>query len=278
MAKTRSVRAPIIAILVIMTAALIARSYLQARLQEHGFDANFAKDLSYLVVPVIIGILLFPIVRDNKIFLTRLLRRKHLTLRLIVTAVAIGFLMRMAWWCQLVVRVSFGLGTVPGTQQNAGPSFAFGCPALHVIALGFIVMALLVPVIEEIVHRGLIQTSMSHRGPIVAITTSAVLFTIFHPPASYLFVFTWGIVLGVQFWSSQNLWPSLLSHATYNGLFQLDWRCVTGTWNPTMSDLPLVKPGIIAITGLAFTVLAVAWLLTRENAGVHEAPRHQGAL
>ena len=139
-------------------------------------------------------------------------------------------------------------------------------------------MALLVPIIEEIVHRGLIQSSMSHRGPIVAITTSAFLFAIFHPPASYLFVFTWGIVLGVQFWKSQNLWPSLLSHATYNGLIQLDWRCITGTWNPTMSDLPLVKPGIIAITGLAFAIVVVTWLLIGENVGVREAPRHQNAL
>jgi membrane protease YdiL (CAAX protease family) len=274
MTTTRSTRAPIVAILVILTAALFARSFLRVRLQEHGIDADFAKDLSYLVVPVILGILLFPILRDNKMFLIVLFRRKRLTIRLVLTAVAIAVMMRIAWWCQLVVKISFGLGTDPGTHTPTGPSFSFGCPPLAVIALGFIVTALLVPIIEEIVHRGLIQSSMSHHGPIVAITTSAFLFAIFHPPASYLFVFTWGIVFGVQFWNSQNLWPSLISHATYNGLIQLDWRCVTGTWNPTMSDLPLVKPGIIAITGLAFTILVVTRLLTRESVGVHDAPRH----
>lgn len=274
MTTTRSTRAPIVAMLVILTAALFARSFLHVRLQQHGIDADFAKDLSYLVVPVILGILMFPILRDNKTFLLGLFRKEYLTFRLIITAVAIGVLMRIAWWCQLVARISFGLGTDPGTQTISGPSFSFGCPPLPVITLGFVVMALLIPVIEEIFHRGLIQSSMSRRGPVIAVTTSAILFTIFHPPTSYLFVFTWGIVFGVQFWSSQILWPSLISHATYNGLLQLDWRCVTGTWNPTMPDLPLVKPGVIAITGFAFAILMVTWLLTREDVGVHEVPRH----
>ncbi len=274
MTTTRSIRAPIVAILVILTVALFARSFLQVRLQEHGVDADFAKDLSYLVVPVILGILMFPILRDHKTFLLGLFQKKHLTFRFIVTAIAIGVLMRIAWWCQLVVRISFGLGTDPGTQTFTGPSFSFGCPPLAVIALGLLVTALLIPVIEEIVHRGLIQSSMSRRGPVIAITTSAILFTIFHPPASYLFVFAWGIVFGVQFWSSQILWPSLISHATYNGLRQIDWRCMTGTWNPAMQDLPLVTPGIVAITGFAFAVLMVSWLLTQENVGVHAAPRH----
>ena len=88
MAINRSVRAPIIAILVITTAALLARSFLRVRLQEQGIDTDFAKDLSYLVVPIILGILLFPILRDNKTFLIVLFRRKRLTIRLVLTAFA----------------------------------------------------------------------------------------------------------------------------------------------------------------------------------------------
>ncbi len=273
MTAMRSIRAPIVAILVILTTALFARSFLQLRLQHQGLDAEFAKDLSYLVVPVILGILMFPILRDNRTFLLGLFRKKYLTLRLIGTAIAIGVLMRIAWWCQLVVRVSFGFAVNPTPAALAGPSFSFGCPPLPVIALGFVVMAVLIPVIEEIIDRGLIQSSMSHRGPVVAITTSAILFTVFHPPASYLFVFAWGIVFGIQFWKSQTLWPSLVSHATYNGLIQLDWRCVTGTWNPPSSELPLIGPGAVAIGGLAFSIGMVAWLILKD-AGMHTAPRH----
>ena len=134
MTAKRSIRAPIVAILVILTAALFARSFLQLRLQERGVDADFAKDLSYLVVPVILGILMFPILRDNKTFLLGLCRRKYLTLRLVATAIAIGVLMRTAWWCQLVVRVSFGISVDPDPAALAGPSFSFGCPPLPVIA------------------------------------------------------------------------------------------------------------------------------------------------
>lgn len=273
MTAMRSIRSPIVAILVIQTAALFARSFLQLRLQHQGLGAEFAKDLSYLVVPVILGILLFPILRDHKAFLLGLFRRKYLTLRLVATAIAIGLLMRTAWWCQLVARVSFGITANPDPAALAGPSFSFGCPPFRVIALGFVVTAVLIPVIEEIVHRGLIQSSMSHRGPVVAITTSAILFAVFHPPASYLFVFAWGIVFGIQFWKSQTLWPSLISHSTYNGLIQLDWRCMTGTWNPPSSDLPLIGPGIVAIGGLAFSVGMVAWLILK-NVGMHKASRH----
>ena len=104
MTTTRSIRAPIVAILVILTAALFARSFLRVRLQDQGIDADFANDLSYLIVPVILGILLFSILRDNKAFLIGLFRKKHLTFRLIVTAIAIGVLMRIAWWAQLVAR------------------------------------------------------------------------------------------------------------------------------------------------------------------------------
>lgn len=274
MTATRSIRAPIVAILVILTAAMFARSFLQLRLQNHGLGALFAKDLSYLVVPVILGILMFPILRDNKTFLLGLFRRKYLTLGLIGTAIAIGVLMRIAWWCQLVVRVSCGIFVIPDPEALPGPSFSFGCPPLPVITLGFVVTAVLIPVIEEIIDRGLIQSSMSHRGPVVAITTSAILFAVFHPPASYLFIFAWGIVLGIQFWTSQTLWPSLVSHATYNGLIQLDWRCMTGTWNPPSSELPLIGPGVVAIGGLAFSIGMVAWLVTRKDAGMHEASRH----
>ncbi len=274
MTPTHSTRAPIVVMLVILTAATFARSFLQVRLQNSGIEAGFAKDLSFLVVPIILGLLMFPILRDNKASLLGMFQRKHLTFRLIVTTFAIGVSMRIAWWCHLVVRISFGLGTDPGTQALAGPSFSFGCPPLPVITLGIVVMALLTPVTEEIFHRGLIQSSMRHRGPAIAIATSAILFTIFHPPASYLFVFASGIVFGVQFWNSRSLWPSLISHATYNGLIQLDWRCVSGSWNPTMSELPLVKPGIAAIAGFAFAILALIRLLTRGNAGAHEAPRH----
>ncbi len=274
MTAMRSIRAPIVAILVMQTAALFARSFLQLRLQHQGLDALFAKDLSYLVVPVILGILMFPILRDNRTFLLGLFQRKYLTLRLIGTAIAIGVLMRIAWWCQLVVRISFGIAVNPDPAAIAGPSFSFGCPPLPIITLGFVVVAVLIPVIEEIINRGLIQSSMNHRGPVVAITTSAILFAVFHPPASYLFVFAWGIVFGIQFWKSQTLWPSLISHATYNGLIQLDWRCVTGTWNPPSSDLPLIGPGVVAIGGLALSIGMVAWLMTRKDAGMHEASRH----
>ena len=41
-------------------------------------------------------------------------------------------------------------------------------------------------------------------------------------------VFLMGVVLGTQFWNTRTLWTTIVTHATYNGLVQFDWRCLTG--------------------------------------------------
>jgi hypothetical protein len=75
---------------------------------------------------------------------------------------------------------------------------------------------------EETVNRGLLQSAFAHKGPLTAILISAVFFTALHPPSSYWFVFLMGLVIGTQFWLTGSLWTTIITHATYNGLAQLD--------------------------------------------------------
>lgn len=261
MTALRTIRAPIAAILIIQTAALVARSYLELQLQADGYEADFAKDLSYLVVPPILAVLMFPILKEHKGYLRSLFQRHHLRMRLVLAALAVGLFMRIAWWCQLVLRISFGITQNADTDATIGPSFAFGCPPLPVVVLGVVVMAILVPVVEEIINRGLIQSSLAHYGRSVAIIISAVFFAAFHPPASYFATFIAGLIFGFQFWNSRTLWFSMISHATYNGLVQLDWRCVAGQWNPAVSDLPLYWPGTTSVIGLILSLSAIVYLV-----------------
>lgn len=262
-----------IAIILASVVVLFVQSYLRLELQKRGLDTAHAKDLSYLVVPPLLLLLLFPVLGQYKEFVSGLLRRRRLTLRLVLSAIALGVLMRVVWWSQLIARVSFGLTTNRDPDALVGPVFHFACPPPQVIGLGFLVMALLIPVMEEVVHRGLIQSALAHKGRVVAVSVSALVFAVFHTPTSYVFVFVMGVVLGVQFWNTQTLWPSVITHATYNGLIQIDWRCLHGGWNPRQDELPLLMPGTAALSLLTIALIAAAWLLSTSDAGVQDAPR-----
>ena len=269
MNQLRSIRAPIIGILIIETFALFVRSYLDLRLGEAGYPKLFAKDLSYLIVPPILAILLYPILRQHKDFLCSLLRRQDLTLRLVIAAIAVGFLMRVAWWCQVAFRGAMGIGANANPDPNAivGPMFSFGCPPLHVILLGFFVMAFLIPIIEEVINRGLIQSSLNHRGRFQAILFSTILFTAWHTPGSYPTVFVAGLIMGMQFWNSRTLWFSIITHSTFNGLIQLDWRCVTGQWNPRPEEIPMTTTSIVSFCGFVISLVAIAYLIRSQRIG-----------
>ncbi len=276
MSITRAIRlkpTTFVAITLALVFVLFVRSYLLLELRKHGYDTAYAKDLSYLVVPPLLVLMLFPVLGQHKEFISWLLRRHRLTLRLVVSAIALGVLMRVVWWSQLIARVSFGLTTNHNPDALVGPVFHFACPPPQVIGLGFLVMALLVPVMEEVVHRGLIQSALAHKGRVVAVLLSALVFAVFHTPSSYVFVFVMGIVLGVQFWNTQTLWPSVITHATYNGLIQIDWRCLHASWNPRQDELPLLWPGTVALCLLIISLIAAVSLLSTSDAGVHDTPR-----
>lgn len=268
MTPRQAIHAPIVAILIMQTAALFARSFLRIELQERGYDPQFAGDLSYLIVPLILAVLMYPILTQHKAFLLDLFRLQRPGLRLVLAAIGVGTLMRIAWWCQLIVRISFGITSNSDPTAVAGPIFTFGCPPEYVLLLGLLVMAVLIPVIEEIVHRGLIQSSLVHRGQAQAIILSALIFSVFHPLASIPWTFIAGIILGIQFWNSGTLWISMITHATYNGLAQIDWRCSNGTWSPPASDLPLAGLGIASLIGLALSFVGIGLLIRSNKAKV----------
>jgi len=262
-----------VAIFLALIVALFMQSYLRLELQRRGFDVAYAKDLSYLVVPPLLFLMLFQVLGQQKDFLIGLFRWRHLSLRVVTSAIALGLLLRVAWWSQLIARTSFGWARSKDPDGVVGPVFAFNCPPPHIIGLGFFVAAFLIPVVEEVVHRGLIQSAFVHRGRTATILLSALVFALFHTPSSYIFVFAMGVVFGAQFWNSQTLLPTMITHATFNGLIQIDWRCLHGTWNPTSDQLPLVTLGSVALVTLILAMVSVVRLLIKQDAGVPDTPR-----
>ena len=260
-------RINIVAVLIASTAALVGRSWLQVSLQDGGLDGQYAADVSYLIVPPILLLLLFPVIRSNRAEIRQQFPVAGLNTRMVLYAIALGVLLRLAWWCQLVAGVSFGVYRGDGSGTINGPLFEFQCPPGHEIALGFLVMAILVPIIEEVIHRGFIQSALYRYGPWAAIAGSAVVFTIFHPPGNWGFVFLAGVVFGTQYWLTKSLWSSLTTHTTINGLVQLDWRCVQGQWTPPASDLPMVAPGVLALVFSAVSIATIVAILRAMHRG-----------
>lgn len=250
-----------------LTAALLVRSWLQVELRAAEMGKLFAADLAYLVVPPILLLLLFPVLRANRPGLRRQLDITNIGTRLVLSAIGLGVLLRLAWWCQLAAGISIGIYSNEGPYTAVKPVFDFQCPPVYAAFLGAIVMAALVPVIEEVVHRGFVQSALYRYGPATAIVGAAAVFTVFHPPGSWGFVFSAGLMLGVQYHITKSLWSSLISHATINALIQLDWRCLRGEWNPPATELPLIESFAVALILFFVCIGSIVAVLVKMHRG-----------
>jgi membrane protease YdiL (CAAX protease family) len=256
-----------IAVVVATSATLFARAWLQIDLQAAGLQKDYSSDLSYLLVSPILLLLLAPVVLKDKSFLFHQFRRSAISQRVILEAVLIGVLLRVTSWAKLVAGVAFGFYRSESPIVIEGPQFAFQCASVPVVVLGFLVMAFMVPIIEEVTHRAYIQSAVQHRGPIAAILVSASVFAVFHPLTNWPFSFLAGVVFGAQYWKSRSLWPSLISHATVNALIQIDWRCLNTQWNPRQADVPLWSPGIVSVVIVFAAVTGIFCLLKKHRGG-----------
>jgi len=265
-------RIHVIAVLVALTAALFARALIQVELRESGVQQPFAADLSYLVVPPVLLALLFPVLRANRDLLREQFGRANLDASLILQAVALGILLRLGWWCHVVAGVSLGLYSHDDPSLVHGLTLAFQCPPGYMLATGVFVMVFLVPIIEETIHRGYVQSYLRRLGPVFAICASAAAFAVFHPIGSWTFAFVAGLIFGTQYWISRSLWPSIVTHATINALVQLDWHCLRGRWSPPESLLPSASMAAAATILLVTCSVLVLILLMRMHRG-ERSPR-----
>ena len=100
-------KASILAILLFQACALFARSFTVIKLQDGGMPNLFAKDLSWLLVPIILGVLMLPILRENWSVLKVQFQFRQLTTRLVIVSVGLGLILRLARWGGLVANTGF---------------------------------------------------------------------------------------------------------------------------------------------------------------------------
>jgi len=270
---TRSIpRKTLVAVLVALVAALIARSALQIRFAADGMAADVAADLSYLVVPIVLAVILFPLWHSEKRFVTDQFRRVDLSWRIALSAVAIGVLIRLARWSVYVAKAAFAADGAAHSGPAVETTLLFQCPAPTDLMLGFLIMVFLVPIIEEIIHRGYVLTALGKRGVVISVLVSTLIFMVFHIYSSWLFVFAAGAVFGVQYWLTRSLWQATITHATINAFALIDSRCLSIRWDPHAGDVTTLVLAI-SIAVFASTVIAIIYLLRRAAIGAHNAPR-----
>ena len=255
-------RRALVAVILLLCLVLFLQAWATLQLRTLGYPLALAEDL-----PRVIGLpLLFAaawlIVRSDgqqpaPLFAARV------RFPLVLAAVAVGVLARVAEWAQITARGAFGL--LPGARMADSVPFSLGweCPNAGVLVLAFLVWLLLVPITEEFVHRGIIQNFFRHRGGAVAILLSALIFMFAHRPASYPTVLAMGLIFGIQYWNTGVLWYPVITHAVYDGLIPFDQMCLRLTWNPAVESLPAWQPGLASLGVLLVALAAIARLLLK---------------
>jgi len=87
------------------------------------------------------------------------------------------------------------------------------------ILLMLFTLALIVPIIEEIVYRGIVQKNLLRQTSVpVAIILQAVIFGIVHLNFyQSVYTFVLGIVIGVIYFWYDSIWVPVMIHITFNG-------------------------------------------------------------
>ncbi|HEX5766410.1 MAG TPA: type II CAAX endopeptidase family protein [Woeseiaceae bacterium] len=260
-------RVSVLAIMLFQVCALFARSALDISLVKRGMDRAIANDVSYLVVPPILAAFMYPYLRRHWTSLRSLFRPKALTLRLFMLAVILGLLLRVTYWALLTVLIWAGVIGNDDPDAVIGPLLGFDCPPLPVLALSVLTMSLMIPLVEEIINRGFLLHALLPRGVVASVLLSAFLFALAHQPGTYVAAFAAGILLAVQTLNSQSLWPSLITHSTYNLAAIVDWECFQIIWNPTMSDQTLITITKVAAPVAVGGIVLCCWLVCKKAIG-----------
>ena len=139
--------------------------------------------------------------------------------------------------------------------------------------ISLIVIGLLPGIFEEVCFRGGLQNILVKwlKSPWAAILITAVLFSLIHISYyGFLVRFALGVVLGLIFYYTGNLWLSILFHFLYNGLQVTALYFVNISGNKSTKDIEENFPiwaGLIALALIiyAFIKLKDNSMLQRQN-------------
>jgi len=187
-------------------AALLIRELIRLELSRQGISQDAANSLSAAVALTFLLVLLWPVLAGSPAAWSRLFARTPPFERILLYAAIAGLLLRGADWALLMYLAGAPLLVSPRTACSAGGS----------LVASIVVMAVMTPLVEEIVHRGLIYRSLEARGKPIAVLLSAGWFALLHTGGTRFTAFVFGVAAAILLWRSRTLWAPIAAHATFN--------------------------------------------------------------
>lgn len=244
--------------------SLLAREFVRAAMIDYGIDAASAKHFSALAGFTLLGVLMWPVLLQRRHEIQALFRRPASWARLVASSVAVGLALRAMSWALAIALVQLGFKGAADAAGAAGPLFWWQCPAAAYLALSLVVMALLTPLVEETINRGLFLCSLLPRRPTVAVALSAALFAVLHAVGDMAVAAIFGVVAAIQMLRYRTLWGPLIAHGTFNAMTAVDWDCLKGIWIPAENSL---SAGLVALGAAAFCLAIATKLAMHGHAG-----------
>jgi uncharacterized protein len=148
-------------------------------------------------------------VRDLRAFGFRMTERKWLLVGVALGAVAFG-------GCFIVEGVYFHFVTEPNNQADFQTAAQGGMLSLFIL---LITGAIITPLGEEFVFRGVIANALNRYGAWAGVVGSAAVFGLSHGLNVIFFdAFMVGVIVGILFRKTNSVWPGVVVHIVYNGL------------------------------------------------------------
>jgi uncharacterized protein len=153
-------------------------------------------------------------IRDIRVFGFRKTSHAWLLIGAVLGIVAFGLSLVIEWAYFLFI-------TEPNTQGDFQAAARAGfLPLMLLLFSG----ALLTPFGEEVVFRGVIANALNRYGAWAGVLGSAAFFGIVHGPSVILLdAFMVGILTGIVFRKTQSIWPGVLLHIVYNGIWLVQY-------------------------------------------------------
>jgi len=121
----------------------------------------------------------------------------------------------------LIEMVYFQFITEPNTQGDFQAAAKAGTWSFVVL---LVAGAIFTPFGEEIVFRGIIANALNRYGAWAGVVGSAAIFGVVHGPSVILVnAFMVGILTGLLFRKTNSVWPALIVHVVYNGIWLMQY-------------------------------------------------------
>lgn len=139
--------------------------------------------------------------------------------RWLLAAAALGC---VAFGLSVVIEtIYFQVITEPNTQGDFQAAAKAGYTSLITL---LVAGAVATPVGEELVFRGVVANALNRYGRAAGIVGSAAIFAIAHGPSVILLnAFMVGILAGYLFRQTNSIWPAVILHVVYNGIWLVQY-------------------------------------------------------